>query len=199
MFIAFEGIDGSGKTTLTHLVSRKLIQKGFRVCQTKEPTDRLRIPAEKSSRHDVQTAIELFFRFTEDRFLHQKYIEENLLKNDIVISDRYIASSLAYQGALIEPLFGNAAETLEWMEQVSRIISVRPDLTVYLDVEPEISLKRISNRSEFSGFETLEYLKRVREYYSLVLDRNTIVLDSSSTIRGLSDEAMKKILERISR
>lgn len=198
MFIAFEGIDGSGKTTLTRLITEKLREMGHRVHQTREPTDRFRITKEESSRHDVQTAIELFFRFTEDRFFHQKSIEESMKRDEIVVSDRYIASSMAYQGALIEPVFGNTEETLEWMKQVSRIIRIRPDLTVYLDVDPEISLRRIRNRREFSGFENLDYLKKVREYYGMVLDENTIILDSSRTIRGLLDETLEKILERMS-
>ncbi len=197
MFIAFEGIDGSGKTTLSRLVNDRLRSLGYRVHQTREPTDRLNITREESSKHDVQTAIELFFRFTEDRFYHQKSIEENLKNGRIVISDRYIASSMAYQGVLIEPLFGSADKTIEWMEQVSRIINTRPDFTIYLDADPDIAMRRIRNREEFSGFENLGYLKKVREYYKLVLGKDTVTLDSSRTIRGLVDQAMEEILDRI--
>lgn len=197
MFIAVEGIDGSGKTTLTRLIGDRLSKGGHKVHLTREPTERFRMSDDESTRHDVQTAIELFFRFTEDRFHHQASIRENLEIGNIVLTDRYIASSLAYQGVLIEPVFGSPQETVEWMLQVSRIIEVLPDITIYLDIEPETALKRIGNRGKYSGFENAAYLSKVREYYRIVLDRNTLFLDSTGDMEEVAENALEYIVKKL--
>lgn len=197
MFIAVEGIDGSGKSTLTNLIGQKLSSLGLKVYITKEPTERFKVTREESSRHDVQTATELFFRFTEDRLFHQKELGSGLNSHDVVLTDRYLASSLAYQGVLIEPLFKSPEETVKWMLQVSSIIKIRPDLTLYLDIDPETALKRIANRGEFSGFEDAEYLSKVRNYYQIVLDNNVVILDGTAGIEEIAEDAVRIIIQKM--
>ncbi len=193
MFIAIEGIDGSGKTTLAEYLSKELMASGFRIFLTKEPTERFEISEEESASHDPDTAIKLFFRFTEDRYKHQSEILNHSKRGEIVISDRYLASSLAYQGALIEPVFGDRTKTLEWMKQVSMIITVRPDFTIYLDAAPEEAIKRINSRKNFSGFEDAGYLLRVREYYKSTIPEGSLVLDSSKGIEKVRQKALEFI------
>lgn len=197
MFIAIEGIDGSGKSTLAKHLFRSLSARGYRIHLTREPTEKFHITHEESSSHDVDTALDLFFRFTSDRFSHQRAIKEHLKDGEIVITDRYIASSLAYQGALLEPLFGSPDKTVKWMLQVSDVIDLRPDFTVYLDVEPSISIERIRGRASISGFESVNYLSRVKEYYNLVLGEDTIRLDSTDTPDKTAENGLKEIIRRI--
>lgn len=197
MFIAIEGIDGSGKSTLSKFLFRDLSALGHRVHLTREPTDKFHITHEESLRHDVDTALDLFFRFTSDRFSHQRSIREHLAKGEIVITDRYIASSLAYQGALLEPLFGSPARTVEWMLQVSEVIDVRPDITVYLDVDLPVSIERIHTRTAISGFENVNYLSRVKDYYDMVLGENAIRLDSTGPLEETMEKGLKEVIRRL--
>lgn len=197
MFIAIEGIDGSGKSTLSKFLYRDLSTLGYDVFLTREPTERFHITNEESSRHDVETAMDLFFRFTTDRFSHQSVIKDQLQDGKIVISDRYLASSLAYQGALLEPLFGSLERTVEWMLAVSDVIDLRPDMTLFLDVDPGISLERIRNRTSISGFESVEYLSTVRKYYKSILGGEAVFLDSSGSLNSLRENALDEVQKRI--
>lgn len=197
MFIAVEGIDGSGKSTLSKSLSNDLEKLGHANFLTKEPTDDFSISDIDSSRHDPYTGIRLLFRFTEDRYVHQAEIMSHLEKGELVISDRYIASTLAYQGAIIDQIFQDEKETVKWMDQVSCIITVRPDITIYLDVEPEAAIRRISGRPEISGFEETQYLRKVREFYKAVLPEKTLFLDSSKGRDIVRNKALDFILEEL--
>ncbi len=193
MFIAVEGIDGSGKTTLCKSLADRLSSRSHVVFLTREPTSSLRITEKESASHDPKNGLRLFFRFTEDRFSHQNEIRFHLEAGEIVICDRYLSSSLAYQGAIIGSLFPGMDETVQWMQHVSDIIRIRPDFTVYLDAEPESAMKRISGRDSFSGFENTGYLEKVREYYRRVIPQDSIIIDSSLG----ADEVLEKALEAI--
>lgn len=192
-----EGIDGSGKSTLSKSLSADLAKLGHANFLTKEPTDDFSIAGIDSSKHDPFTGIRLLFRFTEDRYRHQEEILSHLEKGELVISDRYIASSMAYQGALLDPIFGGVEETVKWMAQVSGIIKIMPDFTIYLDAEPEAALRRISGRDEISGFEDTQYLRKVREYYKVVLPEKTLFLDSSLGRDIVRNKALDFILDEL--
>lgn len=199
MFIAFEGIDGSGKTTLSSMVMAKLEEMGHGVFLTREPTERIQWTDELKKGRDPVSGLSLFFRFTEDRFTHQDEISEHLGRGETVICDRYLLSSLAYQGALIEPLFGNIEETVSWMLDVSRVISVVPDLTICLDVDPEVSMQRIRSRASLTGFEERNYLSRVRELYREIEVPGKILLDSSGSLEStlqLIMDSLEKVLRQ---
>ena len=194
MFVAFEGIDGTGKTTLISLVKKEIEDRGFRVFATSEPTGRIELKEELKKSREISAAISLFFRFTEDRFVHQREISEHLGKGEIVLCDRYLMSSMAYQGAILEKYFRGKEKTLQWMLAVSEIIDVRPDITFYIDVEPEVAMKRIAGRGSLTGFEDKEYLSTVRNFYNSIDFKGKITLDGSGTLlQSLSD-----IMERLS-
>lgn len=194
MFVAFEGIDGTGKTTLVSLVKKEIEGRGFRVFATSEPTGRIELKEELKKSREISDALSLFFRFTEDRFVHQREISEHLGKGEIVLCDRYLMSSMAYQGAILEKYFRGKEKTLQWMLAVSEIIDVRPDITFYIDVEPEVAMKRIAGRGSLTGFEDKEYLSTVRNFYNSIDFKGKITLDGSGTLlQSLSD-----IMERLS-
>lgn len=178
MFIAFEGIDGSGKTTISSMVRDALAGEGYKVFLTNEPTERIQWTEELKRGRDAKSGLSLFFRFTEDRFSHQDEIGKHLDSGEVVLCDRYIMSSLAYQGALIETLFDNRDSAVKWMLEVSDIIRYRPDATIYLDLDPSVSMKRLSHRESLTGFEERKYLDRVRSFY------RTIEMDGKITVDG---------------
>ncbi len=195
MFVALEGIDGSGKTSVSEALASKLREEGYSVFHTREPTPLIRpLLADDGSRRDP---FMLFLLFTADRQYHQQILKTALRDNDFVICDRYLLSSYAYQGTLIADILGSWEEAAGWMDSVSRFIELKPDLTVFLDVSPAISMKRIAGRGgeKHSYFEKEEYLEKVREAYMKLLSGNYVSVDSSGQIEGVIEEAHSSILE----
>jgi dTMP kinase len=164
-FIAFEGIDGSGKSTQILLLQRKLQEAGIPVYLTREPTD----GPYGSMLHTIMTgrldACEetIAAMYVADRMDHIKNERNGILKKleegMTVITDRYYFSSYAYQGAHI---------SMDWTIQANSLCAnaLKPDLNVYLDISPETSFQRISqNRTDFEIYEKLDNLKNTREKY----------------------------------
>jgi dTMP kinase len=197
LFVSIEGIDGSGKSTLARNLKKKLLELGRPVFLTREPTDRFFITESEQRNRSAENAIELFFRFTTDRLHHQKTINSELDQDRIVISDRYIHSSYAYQGPLMEIMMGGMDSTIEWMTNVSRIIRRMPDLILFLDLEPDSIATRIARRKERSGFEEPGYLKMVRNYYHRMIGKNWIVIDSSLPVEKVTAIALEAILGKL--
>jgi dTMP kinase len=165
LFIAFEGIDGSGKSTQVQLLAENLKQAGHKIYLTAEPTNSsigklIRTIFSHQMEADHRTIAGLFVA---DRLHHLLDKEEGLLKKMeegyTVISDRYYFSSYAYQGAHL---------SLEWVIQANILSAqlLKPDLNVFIDIGPETSMQRIKNsRENIELFETLENLKLVKETY----------------------------------
>ncbi|WP_287960081.1 dTMP kinase [Acidiplasma sp.] len=138
MFINIEGIDGSGKTTLVNNLKNTFPDFYY----TREPTDGFDYAGLVPLENEYNSILD-FFLFTYDRIRHQKEIKENI--KNIVISDRYIASSIAYEGPLIERFFSGIDETIQYLMDVSRPVKCMPDVIIYLDVKIDTALKRIIN------------------------------------------------------
>ncbi len=170
MLITIEGIDGSGKTAMTEYLKHNFTD----ICYTSEPTENFEFSRLRPLNNEYNSIYD-FFLFTYDRLNHQKYIEEN--KDKTIISDRYIASSIAYEAPLMEKLFGNRDETIKYMLNVSKIIRFMPDIIIYLDVSINNAMDRIKNNRKnlsknnerLSILEKAETLKKVREYYDYFL------------------------------
>lgn len=197
MFISFEGIDGAGKSTLSAMVAQRLREKGTRVFLTREPTDAMEWTDLLKKGRDPVSGLKLFFRFTEDRMVHQEEISSHVSSGEVVVCDRYLMSSLAYQGALLEPLFEDRNDVIRWMLSVSEIISIRPDITFYLDVDPETSMQRLESRKALTGFEEAGYLKRVRDFYRTIDFEEKITLDGSRSLHEVFEEIMSVLEGRL--
>ncbi|OWP57439.1 MAG: dTMP kinase [Thermoplasmatales archaeon B_DKE] len=193
MFIAIEGIDGSGKTTISRLLSSYLNDAGFETLLTREPTDAFRPSGNEEGSTHAENGINLFFQFTMDRFRHQFEIEDAVSAGKTVICDRYLLSSYAYQGPVIEKFMGSRAKTIEWMENVSSIITVRPDITIYLRISPATAMKRIASRKTLSGFENREFLELVHGYYEFLASDPVITLDAESRVDSVFDDLMTQV------
>jgi len=102
-----------------------------------------------------------------------------------VVSDRYVYSSLAYQGA--------AGIDLNWIEEINRH-AIRPDLAIYLDVPPEVAVKRIKRRR--SVMETLQTQQRVRDFYvRLVENGQLIVVNGNKPIGEVARDILALTLD----
>lgn len=119
--------------------------------------------------------------FAADRFNHvEKVVLPALRKGKLVVSDRYVHSSLAYQGA--EGL------DLKWIREINKH-TLNPDITIYIDVRPEIALQRLKSRR--SVMEKLETQRRVREIYLEFVERGELVrIDGSKSKRAVSQDIM---------
>ena len=186
-FIVFEGVDGSGKTTQIEMLRDFFKGKGYKVNLTKEPTEDLigSLIWEYMKSKDRSLAPETeALLFAADRLEHGKWIKETLKKGEIVISDRYIHSSFTYQGAAgVEP---------DWIKTLNRR-AFKPDMVILLDINPDSSLERVTNRDR-TVFEENTYLKTVRELYLKFAGKGEmIIIDASQEI----DKVQREIREYI--
>jgi dTMP kinase len=156
-FICIEGLDGCGKTTQAKLLVKRL-RKSHNAVYTAEPS-RGKIGAfirkgclygEKRLSSVVEALL-----FAADRLEHvEKEVLPALNQGRLVVSDRYIYSSLAYQGA--------AGLSLEWIEKINEH-ALRPDFAIFIDVDPKIVMQRLKPNK--SVMENLETQRKVREVY----------------------------------
>ena len=203
-FVTFEGIDGSGKSTVARMAAERL---GFTL--TAEPTEgpvgmELRRATERGDGCIVEALL-----FTADRHIHTERIKKWLAEGKGVISDRYFHSTIAYQLAELRQRAERNGEDWndeikrgwkEWLIEINRPASITPDLTILIDVDVETALARAGKRGELSGFEKRELLELVRENYLELAhdDRwNFAVIDGSRDIDAVLEEVMAEI-KRIS-
>ena len=179
-FIALEGIDGSGKTDLARSLKANLERRAKKVWITSEPTEWFR--SYVSILKDVRDPVSLFLLFTMDRNSHQMEISRKLNEYDYVISDRYLLSSYAYQGYMLEDFFKTIDNTIRWMKEVSSIITVRPDITFYLSIDEKTAIERIKKVRQMDELEKLFNLEKVRKIYEKYLKDDMITID------GLKDK-----------
>lgn len=173
LFITFEGPEGSGKTTVSTFVAQTLTQQGYDVIHTREPggieiAEQIRkvILDPKNTAMDVRTEA-LLYAASRRQHLIEKVLPA-LSQGKIVICDRFIDSSLAYQGYAR----GIGIDEVLAINEFA-IEGHFPDLTLYLDVDAQTGLKRIMNRSFLDRLdqEPLAFHTTVIEGYRIVNER----------------------------
>jgi dTMP kinase len=164
VLLALEGVDGSGKTTQAHLLVEALRQRGVEVVLTQEPTafpagEKLRQYLAGPNRH--LTPAEELALFLEDRREHvAKVIRPALAAGQVVITDRYYYSSVAYQGALgIDPASILAA---------NEAFAPRPDVVFILTLPPKSAMTRLTQNPARTRqvSERQDYLENVAAIYA---------------------------------
>lgn len=165
-FIVFEGLDGSGKTTQMKLLAKFLESKGEPCYTTHEPTDSPFGALLKSCLTGRVDADEraIAALFASDRLDHilngVNGIKKKLEEGVSVFCDRYYFSSFAYNGEFVP---------FEWVVELNRPAReiLRPDLTVFIDLPSDESMKRVVRRGETERYETAEKQAKIRErFYS---------------------------------
>lgn len=180
-FITIEGSDGVGKSTQIHNIENYFLKLGYEVQLTREPGgtrigDKLRDILLDVSNDEMNEMTEMLI-YAASRAQHIKeLIEPSLKKGKIVISDRYIDSSIAYQG-YGRRLGENAVKIVNEYASFGLI----PDLTFWLDLDPELGRKRILSRSMIQDkdvtldrieLEKNDFHNRVREGYKEIARKN---------------------------
>jgi len=195
ILIAFEGIDGAGKTTQAALLSDALTAAGETVILSKEPTDG---PWGRKIRESAQTGRlpldEELNAFIEDRKEHvANLIQPSLDEGKIVILDRYFYSTIAYQGA-------RGKDIPELVTAMNKI-APQPDIVLLLDVEPGGGLTRISDsRNETpNAFERADSLAKARSIFNDLANESTIirVIDGSRPIETVHTTILRLLVDGV--
>lgn len=197
IFITFEGPDRSGKTTQVKLLERYLRQKGYDVVVTREPGgtpvgEEIRKILLNPNHKDMDAVTEMYL-YAASRAQHVKQVIKPALdKGKLVLCDRFVDSSIAYQG------FGRGLG-MDMVEAANRYAlgGIVPDLTLFLNVRPEDALARGGTKPEKMDrleSETLEFHRRVYEGF-LILQKKYAerikMVDASKSI----DEVFTQIVE----
>jgi dTMP kinase len=206
MFISIEGPEGSGKTSVINAVVDRLIKEGFPIVFTREPGGTPIAEAIRSVILDKKnTALDaraeaLLYAASRRQHLVEK-VWPNLKEGNIVLCDRFIDSSLAYQG-------GGRELGVEAILNINLFATegVFPDLTLLFDIEPEVGLQRInaSRKREVNrlDLEKLSFHHKVRSTF-LNLAKNEpnrfVIIDASKPFDQVLDETYHIILKRLSK
>ena len=196
MFISFEGIEGSGKSTQIELIEELIRAKGYQVKKLREPGttelgEKIRNIFLEKTNETVDPITEAFLLYASRKHLDQNFLRQNLSDGAIVIADRYADATLAYQS------YGKGLDHnfVKLIHDSSQLLS--PDLTFYMDISAELSRERISDREmDRMESESIDFFKKVREGYLQIAHDNperVVVLDANKAIDELH-ESIKKII-----
>lgn len=195
VFVCFEGGEGSGKSTQSRLLHEALTARGHRVLLTFEPGDtavgkdvrRIVLSPETGDLDDRTEAL----LFAADKAEHiESMVRPALARGEVVITDRYVDSMLAYQGA------GRVLDA-DQLEEVARwaTADLRPHLTVLLDLDPAAGFNRFEERDRMEQ-ESQQFHQRVRAAFVALADRDPghyLILDARAPV----DEIHSAVLARL--
>lgn len=200
-FISFEGGEGSGKTTIIKQLKIDLEKQGFKVLQTREPggseiAEEIRqiILNIANVKMDPRTEALLYAASRRQHLV--EVILPALQNGNIVLCDRFVDSSLAYQGYAR----GLGINQIYELNRFA-IEDLLPGLTIYLDLDPEIGLRRIKDNNRACNrldLESLEFHKKVREGYLLIAKQYPTrikVVNGSLSKEKLYEEVKKIVLD----
>lgn len=192
LLICIEGLDKSGKTTQSLLLVDALKSRGFEAVYTTEPsTGEIGRFIQKYVLRRKQRApasVEALL-FAADRVDHvEREIKPMLIDGKIVVSDRYVYSSIAYQGA--------AGLDIEWIKEINKM-ALKPDLAIYIDVPIEVIMRRLKGR-ERTVMEYPDVQMKVRDIYmNLVEEGKLTPIDGNRPIEKVSSQIQRIVLEHL--
>ena len=188
LFIVLDGGDGAGTTTHSHLLKGFLENKGFKVHLTQEPSrNKIGIVLRDFLRNKDIPATTDALLFAADRDLHyHNEIKTKLDEGYIVISDRFIESSIVYQSVQSSKI------SIEWIKQINKFVG-KPDLTIILDIDPKIALARKTDKG-LEKFEDVGFLNKVRNLYLNRAEQEGYYIVNTDDIIELVQEQIQKIV-----
>jgi len=189
LLIAFEGIDGTGKSTQLQLLAAFLRDRGCRVVTTREPTNssfgrRIRELYVDRGSCTLEEELELFIQ---DRRLHvRELIEPQLAEGALVLTDRYYFSTAAYQGAAgmdMEEIF------------IRNSFAPVPDLVILLAMDPKVSIDRIQEGrgEELNDFEQIDQLRSVSARFDSFSNSCIRRIDASAALDVVQEQVLSEV------
>lgn len=206
LFITLEGPEGSGKTSAIKIVKEQLEKEGYQIVMTREPggtpiSEQIRnvILDKSNTAMDYRTEA-LLYAASRRQHLVEK-VWPNVKEGKLVICDRYLDSSLAYQGYArglgVEDILNVNMYATE---------GTFPDITLLFDLEPEVGLARINANSSREvnrlDLEKLDFHHRVRNGYLSLAKRfpdRFVIIDASKDLEEVAASALKAIKERLNK
>ena len=190
MLLTLEGLDGSGKSSCIDALRNASAVPDDTVF-TREPTESWYGEAVRRSIADDQAdPLAELFLYTADHAAHlSETVCPALDRGDVVISDRYSDSRLAYQGATLADAY-EFADPLAFVREIHEPWTRPPDATIYLDIDPETAAERSGATNKF---ETASYLESVRENYERLIDHERERFVRIDTAEPLEDVAAQVI------
>jgi len=200
VFITFEGIEGSGKSTQIELLQASLKQEGHSVKVLREPGttqlgEKIRDIFLEKTNEKVDPITEAFLLYASRKHLDQNFLQKHLKNQSIVIADRYSDATVAYQ------CFGKglSEDFVKYIHEKSDLLS--PNLTFYLDITAETSKARIDDRElDRMECEPLDFFNRVRSGYLEIAESNpdrVIILDAELSVEDLQDKIFNEVKNRL--
>ncbi len=197
-FLVIEGIEGAGKTTQARLLERRLKKEGYEVCRIREPggtslSERIR-KLLLHSKDEISPEAELCLYLSARAQLIHEVIKPALSEGKWVIADRYLYSTIAYQG------YGRGLPLSE-VKRFTLFIAGKfsPDIAFLIDLPPEIGLKRVKRKDRFESLELSfhrkvrkGYLDIAREFKMEIVDGRKGIDEISEIIFNFAMEAWKK-------
>lgn len=199
-FIVLEGIDGCGKSTQSKLLGKYLAAKGIPVYNTCEPTDSpfgslIRQCLSGRIETDDKTIAGLFVADRLDHIYNKNNgILEKINSGITVISDRYYFSSYAYHSNFMP---------MEWVIEANRLSAeaLKPDLNIFIDIDPQKSFDRLKRRNALERYEKLESMKNIRDKYfeafELLKDSENIKIVKSQETPAETQAMIVQIVEEL--
>lgn len=191
-FIVVEGLEGAGKSTAIQAVVEALHAQGIdNITRTREPGGTVLAEKMRSlvkEEHDgevLQDITELLLMYAARVQLVENVIKPALTRGDWVVGDRHDMSSQAYQGGGRQI----AAETLHNLKQTT-LGDFKPDLTLYLDIDPKLGLERARGRGELDRIEKMDisFFERTRERYLQIAraDDSVVIIDAAQSMEDVA-------------
>ncbi len=204
MFITFEGPEGSGKTTVSNIIEKRLEDIGYQVVHTREPggtpiAEQIRnIILDKANTMLDARAEALLYAASRRQHLVEK-VWPALKEGKIVICDRYIDSSLAYQGGARNLGVENVLNINMFATE-----GTFPDMTLLFDITPEEGLKRIAANANREvnrlDLEKIEFHKLVRNTFLELAKQykdRYVIIDASKPLDEVVENTWKEILKKL--
>ncbi len=197
VFIAIEGLEGAGKSTVITGITEYLSKSGKQVITTREPggtpmAEAIRECVKQNWEEQVAQQTELLLMYAARVQLVENIIKPALKENTFVIGDRHDLSTIAYQGG------GRGIElsTLSSLRELT-LGSFKPSFTLYLDIDPQLGLSRAKGRGELDRIEQsgLDFFNRAREMYQkqISIMKNAATIDASQTPEKVKLDAVQAI------
>jgi dTMP kinase len=189
-FVAIEGIDGAGKSTLVRALARELRVRGRSVRTRREPSDpELGALAQRAGARDPWTGA---VYFTIDRFRARPALERDLARHDLVVTDRSMYSTLAYQGSALSPPFRARLVALQ------RVATVVPDRVILLELSAAEAKRRRGRRATARAPLERDALQRrvADEYRRMARTGKWIVVEAAQPVPQIAREVADRLLGR---
>ncbi|MES2155488.1 MAG: dTMP kinase [bacterium] len=192
-FVTLEGIDGSGKSSTLKRVAQELRSEGVAVWPTREETAGPTGDWVRRAIAEHWPPLSVAFLFAADRARHVAEIEQHRAAGELVLCDRFIHSSLAYQSVT---LAGAVADPAAFLRGLHAGWCPEPDRVVLFDSDPEKAVARTASRGATTPYEKVAFLRQVRANYLALAKAEParfVVLDADQRADGLAKAALAAV------